>query len=77
MFYKMILRARDLWYASNECNVLSIINYMETRGFLRDAQIDAVKTYLYLKIACSCKPLAHLFMNGSFNTLSSRTFISA
>ena len=70
MFYKMILRARDLWYASNECTVLNIVNYMETRGFLRDAQIDAVKTYLYLKIACGCKPLAHLFMNGSFNTLS-------
>ena len=70
MFYKMILRARDLWYASPECTIQSTINYMEKRAFLRDAQIDAIKTYLYLKIACGCKPLAALFIDGAFNTQS-------
>jgi len=30
---------------------------MQRIGKLRDAQIDAVKTYLYLKIACGNRPL--------------------
>lgn len=70
MFYKMIERARDCWYASPECTVTDLINYMEKRGYLRDAQIDAIKTYLYLKVACNCQPLKKLFCQGVFNTLS-------
>ena len=34
---------------------------------LRDAQIDAIKTYLFLKIACQGKPLWQLFAEGEFN----------
>ena len=41
---------------------------MEENGHLRDAQIDAIKTYLFLKIGCSCKPLWKLFADGAFNT---------
>ena len=70
MFYKMIERARDCWYASPECTVTDLINYMEKRGYLRDAQIEAIKTYLYLKVACNCQPLKKLFCQGVFNTLS-------
>lgn len=70
MFYTMIRRARDIWYASPGCTIQSIIDYMEKRDFLRDAQIDAIKTYLYLKIACGCKPLATLFIEGAFVTQS-------
>ena len=70
MFYKMIERARDCWYASPECTVTDLINYMEQRGYLRDAQIEAIKTYLYLKVACNCQPLKKLFCQGVFNTLS-------
>lgn len=36
---------------------------------MRDAQVDAIKTYLYLKIACGCAPLSQLFCQGAFNTL--------
>ena len=36
---------------------------------LRDAQIEAIKTYLYLKIACDNKPLWRLFYEGTFNSL--------
>ena len=70
MFYKIIERARDCWYASPECTVTDLINYMEKRGYLRDAQIDAIKTYLYLKVACNCQPLKKLFCQGVFNTLN-------
>ena len=36
---------------------------------MRDAQIEAIKTYLFLKIACEGKPLATLFKKGVFNSL--------
>lgn len=69
MFYKMIERARDRWYASQECTVTDLINYMTRQGYLRDAQVEAIKTYLYLKVACNCQPLKKLFCQGAFNTL--------
>ena len=70
MFYKMIERARDRWYASQECTVADLIKYMMQQGYLRDAQIEAIKTYLYLKVACNCQSLKKLFCQGSFNTLA-------
>ena len=68
MFYKMIGRKRDLWYQSENCTVSDLIDYMTSKGQLRDAQIDAIKTYLFLKIGCACKPLWKLFSEGAFNT---------
>lgn len=70
MFYKMINVARDRWYASPNCTVNSLINYMINRGQLRDAQIEAIKTFLYLKIGCGNKPLTFLFKHGTFNSLN-------
>ncbi len=70
MFYKMVNRARDCWYSSSECTVNSLIEYIVQKGQMRDAQIDAIKTYLYLKIACGSKPLAELFRQGAFNMLN-------
>ena len=67
MFYKLIEKKRDLWLASDECTVKSLIHYIEHRGMMRDAQIEAIKTYLYLKIACHNKPLWQLFVEGTFN----------
>lgn len=36
---------------------------------MRDAQVEAIKTYLFLKIACGTQPLANLFCQGKFNSL--------
>ncbi len=69
MFFKMIERKRDEWYASADCTVNSIIGYIEQAGFMRDAQIEAIKTYLFLKNKCRCASLAALFAEGAFNTL--------
>ena len=69
MFYQMITNARNRWFASSECTAQGIIAYIEKANQMRDAQIDAIKTYLYLKIACGCAPLAKLFCQGAFNTL--------
>lgn len=68
MFYRMIQAKRDRWFQSAECTVGALIEYMENSGHLRDAQIDAIKTYLFLKIGCACKPLWGLFTAGAFNT---------
>lgn len=67
MFYKIIQNKRDQWYASPDCTICSLIDYIELRGMMRDAQVDAIKTYLYLKIACKNKPLWQLFSEGMFN----------
>lgn len=70
MFYEMIERARERWYVSPDCTVRDTIEYMMQQGNLRDAQIDAIKTYLFLKIGCRNKPLSTLFSSGKFNTLN-------
>ena len=69
MFYKMIENACIRWYASPECTVTAIIDYIELKGMMRDAQIAAIKTYLFLKVSCASKPLIDLFSEGKFNTL--------
>lgn len=73
MFYRMITDARNRWLASDNCTVKDLIAYIESAGQMRDAQIDAIKTYLFLKIGCDCKPFARLFSEGRFNTLDLQT----
>lgn len=67
MFYELIKNKRDQWYASPECTAKSIVAYIEERGMMRDVQTEAIKTYLFLKIACHNKPLWKLFCEGAFN----------
>ena len=67
MFYQLIQNKRDQWYQSPDCTVRDLVGYIRQRGMMRDAQIDAIKTYLYLKIACQGKPLWQLFAEGKFN----------
>ena len=69
MFHSIITKKRDIWYKSKDCAVNGIINYIQKQNKLRDAQIEAIKTYLYLKIACDNKPLWRLFYEGTFNSL--------
>lgn len=69
MFYKMIENKRNQWLSSAECTITSLIDYIVKTGQMRDAQIEAIKTYLFLKIACEGKPLATLFKKGVFNSL--------
>ena len=66
MFYKLIKRKSDKWYKSSECTVNSLIDYMIEKGELRDAQIEAIKIYLYLKINCDNKNLIDLIKEGYF-----------
>ena len=65
----MIENKCNQWYNSDDCTVKNLIEYIEKTGQMRDAQIDAIKTYLFLKIGCECKPLDVLFRNGVFNSI--------
>lgn len=70
MFYKLIEKKRDEWYNSPDCTVKDVIRYIEQKGKMRDAQLDAIKTFLYLKIVCGNESLRSLFTRGFFNTLN-------
>lgn len=52
--------------ASNDCTIHSLMEYIKTKGELRDTQIDAIETYLFFKIAGENKPLWQLFYEGFF-----------
>ena len=52
MFYKMIENKCNEWYSSERCTVRNLIEYIEKTGQMRDAQIEAIKVYLFLKIGC-------------------------
>jgi hypothetical protein len=52
MLYKLIRKKRDLWFRSAACTVGELTDYMMRQGKMRDAQIEAIKTYLFLKISC-------------------------
>lgn len=69
MFYYAIKDKRDEWYNSEDCTVNELIDYIVKTNELRDVQVDAIKTYLFLKIKCQNKPLWQLFYEGAFNTI--------
>jgi len=69
MFYKMIENKCNEWYNSEQCTVRNLIEYIEKTGQMRDAQIEAIKVYLFLKIGCECQPLSILFKRGVFNSI--------
>lgn len=69
MLHKMIKQKRDKWFNSSDCTVNSLIEYIISEDKMRDAQIDAIKTYLFLKIGCGNEPLHSLFSKGKFNNL--------
>ena len=67
MFYKLIEKKRNEWLVSDDCTIKDLLKYIGQRGMMRDAQMEAIKTYLFLKIACQNKPLWKLFVDGVFN----------
>ena len=69
MFYKMIENKCKEWYDSEQCTVHNLIDYIEKTGQMRDAQIEAIKVYLFLKIGCQGQPLSSLFIRGVFNNI--------
>lgn len=66
MFHELIKQKMYEWYQSDDCKINGIIDYIEKKGKMRDAQIEAIKLYLYFKIHCKNLPLSTLFNQGYF-----------
>jgi len=67
MFYRLIEEKLNQWLGDKTCSVRGLLDYITDRGYMRDAQVEAIKTYLFLKIVGKNKPLWQLFYEGFFN----------
>lgn len=62
-----IIRNKTIqWLQSSDCAILELINYIKSKGELREPQIEAIETFLFLKIKGQNKPLWELFASGFF-----------
>lgn len=66
MLNNIIEHKKRKWLQSNDCPVKDLVQYMNKKGNLRDTQIEAIETYLFLKIEGQNKPLWKLFSEGFF-----------
>lgn len=62
MFHPLIALGRDHWLKQPNCPARGLLAYMRRRGGLRPVQIDALATYLFLKLHCGNAPLWRIFM---------------
>lgn len=61
MFYELIKEASDVWWVQSDCPCQPFLQYILERDKLRDAQIEAIHHYLYLKVVHDSKPLYQTF----------------
>lgn len=66
MLHHFISHKKNNWFDSSDCTVKELVGYIKKTGKLRDAQIEAIETYLFLKIKGQNKPLWQLFSEGYF-----------
>lgn len=67
MFYSIIQEKTQKWVSAPDCPIAPLMAYIRKRAALRETQISAIETYLFLKIQGRGKSLAQLFANGFFN----------
>jgi hypothetical protein len=66
MLHYIIQHKKNEWLQSDDCTIRDLIKYIRDKGHLRDTQIEAIETYLFLKIQWQNKPLWQLFSEGFF-----------
>ena len=66
MLHSIIQYKKNHWLHSDDCTVAGLVKYIRDNGQLRDTQIEAIETYLFLKIKGQNKPLWQLFSEGFF-----------
>lgn len=66
MFYELI----KAWWVQPDCPCQPFLQYILERGKLRNAQIEAIRHYLYLKVAHDSKPLYQIFTEYTFDTIT-------
>jgi type III restriction enzyme len=57
---------KNQWLQSSDCTIIDLIKYIRKQAQMRDTQIEAIETYLFLKIKGKNKPLYQLFAEGFF-----------
>lgn len=66
MLNELITRKKNQWLRSDNCPINTLSSYIRKRGYLREPQVEAIETYLYLKIEGGNKPLWELFSENFF-----------
>ena len=66
MLHYIIQQKKNEWLQSDDCAIRDLVKYIRDKGHLRDTQIEAIETYLFLKIQRQNKPLWQLFSEGFF-----------
>lgn len=66
MLNNIIRNKTNQWLQSKDCSINGLLSYIKEKGELRDTQIEAIETYLFLKIEGKNKPLWKLFSEGFF-----------
>lgn len=66
MLNNIIRNKTNQWLQSKDCSINGLLSYIKEKGELRDTQIEAIETYLFLKIEGQNKPLWQLFSEGFF-----------
>lgn len=66
MLNNIIRNKTNQWLQSKGCSINGLLSYIKEKGELRDTQIEAIETYLFLKIEGQNKPLWQLFSEGFF-----------
>ena len=66
MIDSLVKKQKNQWLQSEECTIGNVVAYIRQCKQLRDAQIEAIETYLFLKIKGDNKPLWQLFAEGFF-----------
>ncbi|HXL55646.1 MAG TPA: DEAD/DEAH box helicase family protein, partial [Chitinophagaceae bacterium] len=66
MLHSIIQIKKNKWLYSEDCSVSDLVKYIRDKGQLRNTQIEAIETYLFLKIQGQNKPLWQLFSEGFF-----------
>ena len=66
MIHQIIKIKTNQWLQSKDCSINGLLSYIKEKGELRDTQIEAIETYLFLKIEGQNKPLWQLFSEGFF-----------
>lgn len=70
MLHQIIYTKAKEWLQSEDCAIKSFVEYIQKEDKLRQAQIEAIEVYLFLKIKGNNKPLWQLFAEGFFiNTI--------
>ncbi|MCX7109957.1 MAG: DEAD/DEAH box helicase family protein [Proteobacteria bacterium] len=67
MLHDLIYNKAHQWILSDDCPANSLFRHFKNNGNLREAQIQALLVYLYLKLEGGNKPLATLFKEGYFS----------